>query len=236
VGNKKKHVYIDFCSKNIKIYMDEKSIKVLLFEDNKHYRESLFYIINGSPGFECVAAFPDCTDLIFRIRQNKPDVILMDIEMPGITGIEAVQKIKNEFPEQQVLMQTVFDDDDHVFDAICAGASGYILKTTSPSEILDAIKDVHNGGKAKSSGVARRVLKRFQKISPKKEEQKDYQLTPREKEILALLVEGKSYKMIAADLGIGFETVRTHMKNIYGKLHVQSLTEMVAKAVRERMV
>jgi len=234
MGNLKHSVYIHFC---IEINnMSEKDIRVLLFEDNKHYRESLFYIINGTPGYACVAAFPDCNDLIFRIKQNNPDVILMDIEMPGITGIEAVQKIKKDYPDMQILMQTVFDDDDHIFDAICAGASGYILKTTSPSEILDAIKDVHNGGSPMSSGVARRVLNRFQKISPKKEEQTDYQLTPREKEILALLVEGKSYKMIGADLGIGFETVRTHMKNIYGKLHVQSLTEMVAKAVREKMV
>ena len=216
--------------------MSEKNIRVLLFEDNKHYRESLYYIINGTPGFECVAAFPNCSDLIFRIKQNKPDVILMDIEMPGISGIEAVQKIKKEFPDQQILMQTVFDDDDHVFDAICAGASGYILKTTSPAEILSAVKDVSNGGSPMSSGVARRVLNKFQKISPKKDQQTNYQLTPREKEILALLVEGKSYKMIAADLGIGFETVRTHMKNIYGKLHVESLSEMVAKAVRENMV
>ena len=234
MGNKRSLVYAEFCVeiKN----MNEKNIRVLLFEDNKHYRESLFYIINGTPGYECVAAFPDCNDLMFRIKQNRPDVVLMDIEMPGITGIEAVKKIKAEYPDMQVLMQTVFNDDDHIFDAICAGASGYILKTTSPSEMLDAIKDVHHGGSPMSSGVARRVLNKFQKIVPKKEDKTDYQLTPREKEILALLVEGKSYKMIGADLGIGFETVRTHMKNIYSKLHVESLTEMVAKAVRERMV
>lgn len=216
--------------------MNDNTIRVILFEDNKHYRESLYYIINGTPGYACVAAFPDCSDLLFRIKQNKPDVVLMDIEMPGISGIEAVQKIKQEYPNMQVLMQTVFDDDDHIFDAICAGASGYVLKTTSPAEMLAAIKDVNNGGSPMSSGVARRVLNRFQKISPSREEKKDYQLTPREKEILALLVEGKSYKMIGAELGIGFETVRTHMKNIYAKLHVESLTEMVAKAVREKMV
>jgi len=211
-------------------------IRVILFEDNKHYRESLYYIINGTPGFECVAAFPDCSDLVFRIRLHKPDVVLMDIEMPGISGIDAVKKIKAEYPNLQILMQTVFDDDDHIFDAICAGASGYILKTTSPSEMLAAIKDVHQGGSPMSSGVARRVLSRFQHISPKKDETTDYQLTPREKEVLSLIVEGKSYKMIAGDLSIGFETVRTHIKNIYSKLHVQSLTEMVAKAIRNKVV
>jgi len=212
------------------------TIRVVLFEDNKHYRESLYYIINGTPGFECVAAFPDCNDLLFRIRLHKPAVVLMDIEMPGITGIEAVKKIKSEFPGLQILMQTVFDDDDHIFDAICAGASGYILKTTSPAEMLAAIKDVNQGGSPMSSGVARRVLSRFQQISPKKEEMTDYQLTRREKEVLSLIVEGKSYKMIAAELAIGFETVRTHIKNIYDKLHVQSLTEMVAKAIRDKVV
>ena len=216
--------------------METKDLRVLLFEDNKHYRESLFYIINGTPGFTCVAAFPDCSDLLFRIRQNKPDVILMDIEMPGITGIEAVRNIKKELPDQQILMQTVFDDDDHVFNAICAGASGYILKTTSPVEILHAIRDIWNGGSPMSSGVARRVLNKFQHSVSPTTQKKNYHLTPREKDILTLLVEGKSYKMIGAELGIGFETVRTHMKNIYGKLHVDSLTEMVAKAIRENVV
>jgi len=138
--------------------------------------------------------------------------------------------------EYEILMQTVFDDHDHIFDAICAGASGYILKTTSPSEMLAAIKDVHQGGSPMSSGVARRVLSRFQHISPKKDETTDYLLTPREKEVLSLIVQGKSYKMIAGDLSIGFETVRTHIKNIYSKLHVQSLAEMVAKAIRHKVV
>src|SRR5215470_5153667 len=153
------------------------TIRVILFEDNKHYRESLYYIINGTPGFECVAAFPDCSDLLFRIRRHNPDVVLMDIEMPGISGIEAVKKIKSEFPDLQILMQTVFDDDEHIFEAICAGASGYVLKTTSPAEMLAAIKDVSQGGSPMSSGVARRVLSRFQQVAPKKEELKDYQLT-----------------------------------------------------------
>jgi len=216
--------------------MSDKEIRVVLFEDNRHYRESLYYIINGTPGYACVGAFADCSDVLFRIRQHTPDVVLMDIAMPGISGIEAVQRIKSEYPNQQVLMQTVFDDDDHIFDAVCAGASGYILKSTAPAGLLAAIGDVSRGGSPMSSGVARRVLSRFQQLSPRKEQQSDYQLTPREKEILTLLVEGKSYKMIGAELNIGFETVRTHMKNIYSKLHVESLTAMVAKAVRENMV
>jgi len=214
----------------------QESIRVILFEDNKHYRESLYYIINGTAGYECVGAFPDCSDLLFHIRQTKPHVVLMDIEMPGISGIEATRKIKSEFPDLQILMQTVFKDDENIFESILAGASGYMLKNASPSEMLNAIYDVYHGGSPMSSAVARRVLSRFQQVTPRKTNAHDYALTPREKEILALLVEGKSYKMIAAKFNIAYETVRSHMKNIYSKLHAASLTEVVAKAIHEKIV
>lgn len=210
-------------------------IRVSIFEDNKHLRESLFYLIHGSPGLTCSGQHPDCTDIEFVLRREKPDVVLMDIEMPGINGIDGVRTIKQHFPEIQVLMQTIFQDDQHIFEAICAGASGYILKSTSPSGYIEAILDVHNGGSPMTGSIARKVLTLFQQkatpvISP------DYLLTPREKDILGHMVQGLSFKMIADVSGVSYETVRTHMKSIYSKLHVNSNTEAVSKALRERLV
>ncbi|MBC8047809.1 MAG: response regulator transcription factor [Fimbriimonadaceae bacterium] len=211
------------------------TIRVSIFEDNKHLRESLYYLVNGTEGLTCVGAFPDAQDIIFHLQQNKPEVVLMDIEMPGINGIEAVKIIKKEFPEIQILMQTVFQDDDNIFHAVCAGASGYILKSTSPAQYIESIKDVFHGGAPMTGIIARRVLELFTKnITPKGDS--DYNLTEREKEILTLLTQGKSYKMIADNLGLAFETVRTHMKRIYTKLHVNSNTEAVLKAMKERIV
>jgi len=210
-------------------------IRVTVFEDNKHLSESLFYLINGTPGFICAGAYHDCSDLLFKIKQSNPDVILMDIEMPGISGIEAVRIIKKEYPGIQILMQTIFYDDENIFNAICAGASGYLLKTTSPAGYIEAIKDVNNGGSPMSGSVARKVLEIFQKhISPA--QTNNYQLTPKEKEILQHMVQGKSFKMIADVMGISYETVRTHMKSIYNRLHVNSNTEAVSKAIREKIV
>ena len=210
-------------------------IKVAIFEDNKHLRESLYYLINGTEGFVCIGAFPDSNDLLFQLKKSLPDVVLMDIEMPGMNGIEAVKIIKQQFPTVHVLMQTIFHDDDNIFNAICAGASGYILKTTSPAGYIEAIKDVYNGGSPMTGSIARRVLELFQKnITPASNE--DYQLTPKEKEILQQLVKGKSFKMIADTIGATYETVRTHMKNIYAKLHVNSNTEAVSKALNEKIV
>ncbi|MFN0276393.1 MAG: response regulator [Chitinophagales bacterium] len=212
------------------------NIRVLIFEDNKHYRESLYFIINGTPGYTCVGAFVDCTDLIYQIKRAQPDVVLMDIEMPGINGIEAVKKIKLEFPEMQILMQTVFDDDENIFNAICAGASGYMLKNGTPTELLTAIQDVHKGGSPMSSNVARKVLQLFQKFTPHASTNENYNLTTREKEILQMLVEGKSYKMIAAKYEIAYETVRSHMKHIYKKLHVESISEAILKVINQKII
>jgi len=212
-----------------------KPIKVTIFEDNKHLRESLYYLISGTEGFSCSDAFADCNDLVFHLKKSLPDVVLMDIEMPGINGIEAVKIIKQKIPHIQILMQTIFHDDDNIFNAVCAGASGYILKTTSPEGYLEAIKDVHAGGSPMTGSVARRVLELFQhNITPKGNT--DYQLTPKEKEILQQLIKGKSYKMIADTVGSSYETVRTHMKNIYAKLHVNSNTEAVLKVLQEKIV
>ncbi len=210
-------------------------IKVAIFEDNKHLRESLYYLVNGTEGFTCSGAYADSNDLLFQLKRSQPDVILMDIEMPGMNGIEAVKIIRKQFPAIQVLMQTIFHDDDNIFKAICAGASGYILKTTSPAGYIDAIKDVFNGGSPMTGSIARRVLDLFQQnIIPTGSN--DYQLTPKEKEILQQLVKGKSFKMIADTIGTSYETVRTHMKNIYTKLHVNSNTEAVSKALQEKIV
>ena len=210
------------------------SIHVSIFEDNKHLRESLYYLINGTEGFTCTGAFPNSNSLVFQLKKSMPDVVLMDIEMPGMNGIEAVKIIKQQFPEIQVLMQTIFHDDENIFNAICAGASGYILKTTSPAGYIEAIKDVYNGGSPMSGSIARRVLELFQKnITPITNN--DYQLTPKEKEILQQLVKGKSFKMIADAIGVTYETVRTHMKNIYTKLHVNSNTEAVSKVINEKI-
>jgi DNA-binding NarL/FixJ family response regulator len=211
-------------------------IRVVLFEDNKHLRESLYYLINGTDGFMCAGSFPDCSNLTFQIKKTQPDVVLMDIEMPGMKGTEAVKVINKEFPGVQVLMQTIFQDDDNIFNAICAGASGYILKTTSPAGYIEAIKDVYNGGSPMTGSVARKILQLFQEKIPATSIPTDYHLTPKEKEILQHLVKGKSFKMIADATGTTYETVRTHMKNIYAKLHVNSNTEAVSKALNERIV
>jgi DNA-binding NarL/FixJ family response regulator len=212
-----------------------KPIAVTIFEDNKHLRESLFYLISGSEGFTCLDAFADCNDLNHQLNKSLPDVVLMDIEMPGLNGIEAVKLIKQQFPQVQILMQTIFHDDDNIFNAICAGASGYILKTTSPDGYIEAIRDVYNGGSPMTGSVARKVLDLFQhNLAPKGNN--DYLLTPKEKEILLQLIKGKSYKMIADAVGCSYETVRTHMKNIYAKLHVHSNTEAVLKALHEKIV
>ncbi len=211
------------------------NIRVAIFEDNKHLRESLYYLINGTPGFSCTGAYPDCNDAVFQITKDTPDVILMDIEMPGLNGIQGVKLIKSKFPQVHVLMQTIFHDENNIFDAICAGASGYILKSTTPAEYINAIKDVYNGGSPMTGSLARKVLELFQK-NIQVEAKQDYQLTPKEKEMLQYMVQGKSFKMIAEAAGISYETVRTHMKNIYAKLHVNSNTEAVSKVLKEKLL
>ena len=211
------------------------SIRVALFEDNFHLRESLYFLIAAEADMECVGAFADCNGIKQNIVAAKPDVILMDIEMPGMNGIEAVAEIKQAFPGIPVLMQTIFQDDEHIFNALCAGASGYLLKSADPQQYLQAIRDVRQGGAPMSGPVARRVLELFQQ-TVKPESRNHYDLTQKEKEVLAELIEGKSFKMIADSLGISYETVRSHMKSIYSKLHVHSNTEAVIKALKERLV
>jgi DNA-binding NarL/FixJ family response regulator len=215
------------------------AIRVTIFDDNKRLLESLSVLIDGSEGFQIAGTFTDCSDINSKINSSKPDVILMDIEMPGINGIEAVKLVKKDFPGINVLMQTAFENDENVFEAICAGASGYILKNTPPAKILEYIVEVYQGGSPMSPIVARKVLGFLQQ--PAKAQMvtsttDEYNLTAREKDVLACLVKGMSYKMIGDHCGITYETVRSHMKNIYDKLHVASMTEAVAKAINQRLV
>lgn len=214
------------------------SLRIAIFDDNRNIRESIGLLLKTEPDFELVGSFSHVLDCIEDIRECKPDIILMDIEMPGMTGIEAVIKIKKEFPHILILMQTVFEDDDRVFDSICAGASGYLLKNFLNTKLVDAINELQYGGSPMSPSIARKVLNKMQSVSTviRPEETPDYHLTPREKEVLSCLVNGLSYKMIGADLNISYETVRSHVKNIYEKLHVASLTEVVAKAINQRIV
>jgi DNA-binding NarL/FixJ family response regulator len=209
-------------------------IRVTLFEDNKLVRDALQAILNGTPGFICSGAFADGNRWEFDINRSVPDVVLMDIEMPGLNGIEITKKISIRFPHIKILMQTVFNDSEKIFLALCAGASGYILKNDPPYKFIDAINEVYNGGAPISSAVAKKVFEFFTNqniilVSPGSE---DYHLSEREKEILHLIVEGFNYKAIAEKIFISYETVRTHVKNIYKKLHVTSRNEAVMKAVQ----
>jgi DNA-binding NarL/FixJ family response regulator len=214
------------------------SLRITIFDDNKNIRESISMLLNTEPDFELVGSFSHVLDCVRDIKDSKPDVVLMDIEMPGMTGIEAVKEIRKEFPHIQILMQTVFEDDDRVFDSICSGASGYILKNFLNTKLVDAIRELQYGGSPMSPSIARKVLNKMQSVSSviKPEEAPDYHLTAREKEVLSCLVNGQSYKMIGAELTISYETVRSHVKKIYEKLHVASLTEVVAKAINQRIV
>jgi len=211
-------------------------IRVAVFEDNKHLRETFELLLNSSEGFLCVGAWPDCSNMVAQLKARPCDVVLMDIEMPGMNGIDATKIIKANFPAIHILIQTVFFEDDYIFNAICAGASGYILKSTSPDGYLDAIRDVQSGGSPMTPGIARKVLELFKTNLQPASAVKDYNLTGQEKRVLQLLVAGKSYKMIAAELFISLDTVKTHVSNTYAKLHVHSGTEAVSVALRDKVV
>jgi DNA-binding NarL/FixJ family response regulator len=220
-------LFLNFCKNYV-------LIKVTIFEDNKHLRETFELLLANSEGFRCTGAWEDCETMIGNIRANPCDVVLMDIEMPGMNGIDATRLIKQHFPHINILIQTVFFEDDYIFNAICAGASGYILKSTTPDGYLDAIRDVQAGGSPMTPGIARRVLELFKtNLQPATI---NYNLSAQEKKVLQLLVAGKSYKMIASELFVAQETVKSHVSNIYAKLHVHSGTEAVALALKNKIV
>lgn len=211
-------------------------ISVVIFDDNKNIRDAIATLIASNDLMRLAGSFADARDLKQQLETAKPDVVLMDIDMPYINGIEAVKEIRASFPHIPVMMLTVFDDEDRVFNSIRAGAVGYMLKNTNPVKLLDAICEVHLGGAPMTPSIARKVMELFQHQKTPITTSENYNLSEREKDVLRLLVDGKAYKMISDQLGISYETVRTHMKHIYEKLHVASMTEAVAKAIQQKIL
>ncbi|MGD8778868.1 MAG: response regulator transcription factor [Ignavibacteria bacterium] len=212
-------------------------INVAIVEDSNTIRNGLEMLIEGTKEYKSVAAYEDCESLLENINNLEIDVILMDLNLPGMSGIEGIKKLKEISSDYIILVLTVYDENELIFDALCAGASGYLIKKTPPAKLLEAIKDASEGGAPMSSSIARKVVDFFQNTnrinSPVKS---DVQLTPREKEVLSGLVEGYSYKAIADSLFISIDTVKFHFRNIYKKLHVHSQSEAVAKAIKQGLV
>lgn len=209
-------------------------MKVAIIEDLREVREGLAALINGTRGFKCVGSYYSMEAALAQIDKEIPDVILTDIGLPGMSGIQGIEILRGRFPEVPILTLTVYDDDHQVFDALCAGASGYLLKNTAPARLLESIKEAAEGGAPMSPEVARRVVRLFREFRPP--ESASYHLTPQETELLRLLIEGHYKKTAAREMGISTNTVSFHLKHIYLKLHVHSKTEAVAKALRERLV
>ena len=207
------------------------AITVSIIEDDRRVRESLAVLINGAENIRCVSTHASGEEAIQEIARKKPDVVLMDINLPGMSGIECVRKLKAQMPKLQILMLTMYEDDENVFQSLVAGASGYLVKRTSPAELLRAIGEVYSGASPMSGKVARTVVEYFRTL--KTESPQQQYLSKREEEILGLLAKGYRYKEIADALSISFETVRSHLKNIYDKLHVHSRTEAVVKYLRK---
>jgi DNA-binding NarL/FixJ family response regulator len=211
-------------------------IKVAIVEDNQTIREGLSALINGTEGYKCVAAFRDCETFLNKLNQLEVDVVLMDIGLPGISGIEGVAQAVKKNPDLNILMLTIYEDSEKVFDALCSGASGYLVKKTPPAKLLEAIKDAHDGGSPMSSGIARQVINAFKETKAKTSKDEDYKLSSREIEVLNLLSDGYNYQEIAESMFISVDTVRHHIRNIYKKLHVHSQSEAVAKAIRKKII
>jgi DNA-binding NarL/FixJ family response regulator len=208
-------------------------LPIVLYEDNVRLRNSLELLLQDAADYEVTGSFADCDNVATDMELCQPKLVIMDIEMPGIGGIEGVKKIKQHYTGIKVIMHTVFDDDNRIFDSICAGADGYLLKNTPPAKFIEALQDLMQGGAAMSPFVAQKV---FQYFRNNNKVQEDFHLSPREKEILELLVKGNSYKMIADKSGISIDTVKKHLQNIYHKLHVSCGTEAVAKALQHKIV
>ncbi len=214
--------------------ISEKVIKVAIVEDLRSMRQGLSLLIDGTPGFHCSGSFRTMEEAVRHIGAELPDILLADIGLPGMSGIEGVRLLKERYPALTVLMLTVYDDDDRVFAALCAGACGYLLKKTPPARLLESLAEAVRGGSPMSPEVARRVVALFREMQPP--EHADYHLTPHEMRLLKLLVEGHNYKTAAAQLGVSFNTICFHIKSIYEKLQVHSKSEAVSKALRKRLI
>jgi DNA-binding NarL/FixJ family response regulator len=209
-------------------------IKVAIIEDHHKFRECLEFLLNNTEGYCCTGSFRTMEDALARIGDGLPDLALVDIGLPGMSGVEGVKLLKERYPGLLLLMNTVYDDDERIFEALCAGASGYLLKKMPPARLLESIKEAVDGGAPMSPEVARRVIALFRDIRPP--ERADYHLTPHETRLLKLLAEGHSYKTAAAELGVSVKTISFHLQHIYEKLQVHSKSEAVAKALRQRLI
>jgi DNA-binding NarL/FixJ family response regulator len=208
--------------------------RVVLIEDLREVREGLTALINGTIGFKCVAAYGMVETALARIAHDNPDIILTDLGLPGMSGIEGISKFRSMFPDIPIIALTIYDNDDQIFSALCNGANGYLLKNTPPARLLDALQEALDGGSPISPSIAARVVKLFREFRPP--EKASYHLTQQESELLRLLIEGHHKKTAAREMGISFHTVSFHLKNIYEKLQVHSKTEAVAKALREKLL
>jgi DNA-binding NarL/FixJ family response regulator len=214
---------------------DGRKIGVMVVEDQREIREGLAILINGTNGFQCCGTFRSMEEAIARALPQTPDVALLDIGLPGMSGIEGIPRLLERYPEMQILVLTVFEDDDRIFRALCAGACGYLLKRTAPSKLLDSIREVTNGGAPISPEIARRVVQLFRDFVPPPSPQ-DCRLSTQEFRVLQLLVDGHNYKTAAAELGVTINTVSFHTRQIFRKLQVHSKSEAVAKALRTRII
>ena len=209
-------------------------VRVVVIEDLREVREGLAMLIGGTEGFQCAGSYRTMEDALKGIAGAVPDVILTDIGLPGMNGIDGTRILRDRFPDVPILALSVYDDDENVFDAICAGASGYLLKNIAPARLLESLREVVDGGAPMSPDVARRVITLFRDFRPPA--RASYDLTPQETQLLKLMVEGHHYKTAARELDISINTVSFHLKHIYEKLQVHSKSEAVAKALRERLI
>jgi len=209
-------------------------IQVSIVEDRREIREGLAMLINGTEGYKCVGSYRSMEEALDRIGHQLPDVVLLDIGLPGMSGIEGLRILKERYPNMLMLILSVYDDDERIFDAMCAGASGYLLKKTPPLKLLESLKEAVQGGAPMSPEVASRVISLFREIRPP--DRADYNLTPHETRLLKLFVRGHNYKTAAAELGVSVHTISFHLRSIYDKLQVHSKTEAVAIALRNRLV
>jgi DNA-binding NarL/FixJ family response regulator len=213
---------------------DTETIKVAIIEDQRDIREGLATIFKFTDGYRCTGCYRSMEEALDKIKSDLPDVAIVDIGLPGMNGIEGIRILKDRHPGMLLLMLTVYEDDEYIFDALCAGAGGYLLKKTAPARLIESVREAMNGGAPMSPEIASKVIRLFRHLRPP--DRADYKLTPHETRLLKMLVEGHNYKTAASELEVSVTTVAFHMRNIYGKLQVHSKSEAVAKALRNRLV